>query len=90
VLIFVNCIFTAGYLLAIKGAKDQTNLNTFGLMFYNNLFSFPLYVVIVACTELTDILKYDRWTDVGFLVGAPLVVLRGALILTRSMCSSAF
>jgi solute carrier family 35 protein len=67
VLIFVNCIFTAGYLLAIKGAKDQTNLNTFGLMFYNNLFSFPLYVVIVACTELTDILKYDRWTDVGFL-----------------------
>jgi len=67
VLIFVNCLFTAGYLLAIKDAKDQTNLNTFGLMFYNNLFSFPLYLVIVACTELTDIVQYDKWTDLGFL-----------------------
>lgn len=67
-LIFVNCLFTAGYLLAIKNAKDETNLNTFGLMFYNNLFSFPLYILIVAFTELNAILAYDKWTDPGFLV----------------------
>jgi hypothetical protein len=67
VLIFINCVFTAWYLLAIKKAKDETGLNTFGFMFYNNLFSLPLFAVIVLVTEAQSVIHFPYWTDPGFL-----------------------
>jgi solute carrier family 35 protein len=66
VLIAINCIFTAWYLLAIKGAQPL-RLNVFGQILYTNIFGAPIFLVLMIFTELDGVLAYPNWTNIGFL-----------------------
>jgi solute carrier family 35 protein len=68
ILCLLNCVVTAGYLVYIAKIKNETLLDTFGMMFYNNLLSIPFVLVAVVFTELEDILAYPLWQDFGFLI----------------------
>ncbi len=67
----LNCVVTAGYLVYIAKVKKETHLDTWGLMFYNNILSFPFVVLAVYLTELNSLFEYTRWTEIGFIVRAP-------------------
>jgi len=66
VLVFFNCLVTAGYLIYINKKSKETSLNTFGLMFYCNLLSLPGVACIVYLTEWEDILQYQHFSKFGF------------------------
>jgi len=65
-LCILNSLFTAAYLLYIPKVKDATKLDTFGLMYYNNLLSFPFMFIVVYLFE-ADAIYSPVWTDIGFL-----------------------
>ena len=68
VLVALNCFFTAAYLLAIAKFGKQ-GLNTFGLMYYNNIQSLPLVVLLCWFNGDFDTLaSYKYRYDVGFWV----------------------
>jgi solute carrier family 35 protein len=67
----LNCVVTALYLVFIAKVKNETNLDTFGLMFYNNVLSIPFVVLVVLGLEYEDVINYPYWTDPGFLVPPP-------------------
>jgi hypothetical protein len=52
----------------IAKKSKETGLNTFGLMFYNNLLSVPALVLLVYGTEANVLLAYEHWADPGFHV----------------------
>jgi len=62
----LNCVVTALYLVEIAKKSKETGLNTFGLMFYNNLLSIPALFIIVYVTEYHIIVDYKQWTSLGF------------------------
>jgi solute carrier family 35 protein len=45
-LVGANCVFTAAYLLYIAKLGKSSGLNTFGLMFVNNIQSLPIVAII--------------------------------------------
>lgn len=45
-LVFANCAFTAMYLLYIAKLGKSSNMNTFGMMYVNNIQSLPLIIII--------------------------------------------
>jgi len=62
----LNCIVTAAYLILIAKSSRETGLNTFSLMYYNNILSIPFVTLIVFSTEM-DLLKgFPLWFDIGF------------------------
>jgi len=68
-LVFLNCIFTAAYLLSIAKFGKQQGLNSFGLMYNNNIQSLPL--VILLCWYNGDFavfLNYAYFYNVGFWI----------------------
>jgi len=65
-LTILNCFVTALYLILIAKKSKETGLNTFGLMFYNNLLSLPVVAIVVILTEWDVLVSYDRWGDLGF------------------------
>ena len=68
ILVALNCFFTAAYLLAIAKFGKQ-GLNTFGLMYYNNIQSLPLVVLLCWFNGDFDLLStYKYRYDVGFWV----------------------
>jgi len=62
----LNCVVTAIYLVLIAKKSEQTGMETFGLMFYNNILSLPIVAIIVILTEREELASFDRWHDVGF------------------------
>lgn len=53
----------------INRLSKQTGLNTFGLLFYNNIMCIPLVAVTVVATgELPEMLRFEHWARVGFLL----------------------
>jgi len=67
-LVGLNCLFTAAYLLSIAKFGKQ-GLNSFGLMYYNNIQSLPL--VILLCWwngDFAVFAGYPYLADVGFWV----------------------
>eukprot|EP01098_Paradermamoeba_levis_P007413 TRINITY_DN3063_c0_g3_i3.p1 TRINITY_DN3063_c0_g3~~TRINITY_DN3063_c0_g3_i3.p1 ORF type:complete len:313 (+),score=67.15 TRINITY_DN3063_c0_g3_i3:331-1269(+) len=68
ILVAINCIVTAVYLVYIPKKAAETRLDTMGLIFYNNFLSFPLLFVIVYLTEWEEVVKYPDWNQTGFLV----------------------
>lgn len=64
----LNCVVTALYLVFIAKVKNETNLDTFGLMFYNNVLSIPFVILVVLGLEFEDVINYPYWTDPGFLL----------------------
>ena len=68
VLVALNCVFTAAYLLAIAKFGKQ-GLNTFGLMYYNNIQSLPLVVLLCYFNGDFDTLAdYQYRYDAGFWI----------------------
>ena len=66
VLVALNCVFTACYLLSIAKFGKQ-GLNTFGLMYYNNVQSLPLVIVLCYLNGDFDVLaSYKYRYDAGF------------------------
>jgi len=65
-LTFVNCVVTAWYLILIAKKSTETGIKTFGLMFYNNLLTMPIVVIIVLLTEWDVLVNFDHWFDLGF------------------------
>jgi len=66
VLVFINCIFTALYLVYIPKTTAETKLNEFGLMFYNNLLSIPFVFILVIVIESQAVASYPLFSDLGF------------------------
>ena len=68
VLVALNCFFTAAYLLAIAKFGKQ-GLNTFGLMYYNNIQSLPLVVLLCWLNGDFEVLSnYKYRYDMGFWI----------------------
>jgi len=67
-LVFMNCCTTAWYLVTISKSQQDTQLNSFGLMFYNNLFSIPILLVTTPLFELHILVNYDHWKSTQFLI----------------------
>ncbi len=72
-LVALNCVFTATYLLAIAKFGKQAGLNSFGLMYYNNLQSLPVVVLICFfngdfATDGTGVWDYKFANSIGFWV----------------------
>ncbi len=72
----VNCAFTAGYSLYLRGAMDRvvtltrnnTKLDEFSMVFYNNLLSLPLIMALmVIYGELSSLPQEPAWGDNLFI-----------------------
>jgi len=68
ILVFINCVITALYLVYIAKTAAETKLDSFGLMFYNNLLSIPFVFALVYFVELDDVMTYTQWGDYGFQI----------------------
>jgi len=62
----VNCFVTALYLLMISKKSKETGLSTFGLMFYNNIISIPLVLLVVYWVEWEELMTYDKYSSFEF------------------------
>jgi drug/metabolite transporter (DMT)-like permease len=70
ILIMVNCVFTAGYLIFIKQSQSL-GLSDFALMYYSNIVGIPIYIAMVLLTEIEGVLRFDGMLDAGFIVRSP-------------------
>jgi len=75
----VNCVFTAGYSLYLRGVMDKvcsltankTKLDEFSMVFLNNLLSLPLILVLMYYYgELPSVINDPALKDPYFLVAA--------------------
>jgi solute carrier family 35 protein len=67
-LVALNCIFTAAYLLYIAKFGKQ-GLNTWGLMYYNNILSLPFVMLICVMNhDIQEVRTYPLISDPGFIV----------------------
>ena len=72
-LLMLNNVFTSGGGVMLKQKLNdvkKSGLDTFGLMFYNTLCSWPLlfgFVLIFRTEEWKATLGYEHWRDMGFL-----------------------
>ncbi|KAN0035642.1 hypothetical protein ACTA71_004925 [Dictyostelium dimigraforme] len=64
--ILFNCFVTAGYLIYIAKKTKETQLNTFGLMFYCNVLSLPATLLLTFITEWEGISTYEGYGNIGF------------------------
>lgn len=67
-LTIINCFFTAWYLVLIATTQKATELDSFGLMYYNNLLSLPGVIIIVYFSEWDVIMSFTEWKDSAFLL----------------------
>jgi drug/metabolite transporter (DMT)-like permease len=67
-LTLLNCLVTALYLVYIPKKTRETNLNNWGLMFYNNLLSLPTILLLVAFLEWEKLATFEHWRNPGFQV----------------------
>jgi solute carrier family 35 protein len=67
-LVFLTNVSTAGYMVLIKKVKDDTKLDVFSLLMYNNLNTFPfLFLVALVSGELGGVMEFEYLTDTGFI-----------------------
>jgi hypothetical protein len=67
--VMLNCLFTAFYLLSISLLSKKLNLNSFSLMFYNNIQSLPF--VLLLCLYNNDFsffLSFPKLFDFDFII----------------------
>lgn len=67
-LTILNCLVTAGYLVSIKLTKQKTGCGEFEMMFYNNIESIPIVLVIVLLFEAKDVVHYEHLFNFGFIL----------------------
>jgi solute carrier family 35 protein len=64
-----NCVFTAAYLLYISKLGKSSGLNTFGLMWYNNVQSLPIVIGICWLNgDFAEVASYPFLWDWDFLL----------------------
>lgn len=64
----VNCFVTAAYLIYVVRIKRATGLETFGLIFYNNLIALPLqFLICIFSGEASGAMEYAGFGNFGFL-----------------------
>jgi len=68
VLVMINCVITALYLVYIAKTTAETKLDTFGLMYYNNILSFPFVLVMAFVFEYNDVINFPLASDYGFQI----------------------
>lgn len=70
VCVSICCLATALYLVMIVRVTKATRLDTFGLLFYNNVLSMPLMLLFLAffTTELQDVRSFPQLHDRSFLL----------------------
>lgn len=68
VFVAICCVATAMYLIMIVRVGSASKLDTFGLLYYNNLLSLPLMLgYLLLCTsEVRGVLAYPRLGDLQF------------------------
>mmetsp|Transcript_10192 Transcript_10192/g.25578 ORF Transcript_10192/g.25578 Transcript_10192/m.25578 type:complete len:343 (+) Transcript_10192:193-1221(+) len=64
--VLLNCLFTALYLVDIQYRSAETQLNSYGLMYYNCVLSLPVIFPIMLF-ELESVLEYPLLRDPTFL-----------------------
>lgn len=94
VLIALNCVLTAAYLVSINVTGKETGLNSFGLMFYNNVVSLPVLLVASLLTgELRQALHSPdlgkMWFLISFIASASLAFLLNYAIFLCTTVNSA-
>jgi len=67
-LVGLNCVVTAWYLVLINKKQQETQLDSFGLMFYNNIFSIPILAVSVITLEWEPLVNFQLWYSFGFQI----------------------
>lgn len=67
ILVGLNCIFTATYLICINMTK-KAGISTFGLMFYTNIFGAPIFFLMFMLIEYTDMVSFKNYSSIGFIV----------------------
>ncbi len=63
-----NCVVTASYLLYIASKSAETKLNSWSLMYYNNVLSLLPVLAIAYMTEFEGVMNYPLYNSVGFWV----------------------
>lgn len=68
VLVAVCCMSTALYLIMIVSAGNRSKLDTFGLLYYNNVLSFPLMAgyILLFSDEVAQVAAYPRIGEIKF------------------------
>jgi len=67
-LVVLNCGTTAWYLVLITKKQQETKLDSFGLMFYNNMFSIPVLLCTVWFIETDVLYSFKQWHSAGFQI----------------------
>lgn len=89
----VNCVFTAGYSLTLRGIMDKVvpmtrnkkRLDEYSMVLYNNVLSLPLLIIAAGVNgEFTTILQEPAVYNIRFQAAACLSAICGFLI---SFCS---
>ena len=68
ILVTLCCFSTAFYLVLIVQTTNRSKLDTFGLLFYNNILSFPLMLgyMLLFTNELAEVTNYEYIRDIKF------------------------
>lgn len=68
VFVSICCVATALYLVLIVRVGASTKLDTFGLLYYNNVLSLPLMAAYILCftSELQDVVSFPRLHEPRF------------------------
>jgi len=80
ILALASVLVTAGYLIFIKKTSNDTQLNTFGLIFYNNLLALPMQIIIVWWLEWDGVQTYDGYSNGGFQFSFFMSTIQGFLL----------
>jgi len=67
-LTLLNCVVTAGYLVFIKRTSQETKLDNFSLMLYNNMLSFVPVLIVTMYSEYTGLVTFDNYFNIGFII----------------------
>lgn len=68
VLVGICCLSTALYLIFIISVGNRSKLDTFGLLYYNNILSFPLMAgyLLLFTDEVSQVPKYEHIRELRF------------------------
>mmetsp|Transcript_35127 Transcript_35127/g.56828 ORF Transcript_35127/g.56828 Transcript_35127/m.56828 type:complete len:346 (-) Transcript_35127:539-1576(-) len=76
-----SCCVQALYLIAASKASVETEVNSFGLVYYNSILSIPVLAIFVFITgEFQDSLKFESWFSVSFQILLLMALFQGSLL----------
>ncbi|XKL68122.1 hypothetical protein PGB90_003613 [Kerria lacca] len=90
--VLLNDLFTASNNILMKQKLDlRSEMNKYGLMFYNSLFMLPIALILIWRTgDLEKSLKYPNWLDFSFLIQFALSCVIGFVLMYSIMLCTQF